>query len=82
MTKSGLTLKFLKTIPYKNIVKVITEMVSQKLFVLHLHNKKSKKRRLASGNPQGLVLTPMLFNIFTADIPLTNGKKYRVFQKI
>ena len=72
----GLTLKLLKIIPNKNIVKMIEEMIRQKFFVLHLSNAKSRKRRLANGVTQDSVLAPILFNICMADISLTNCKKY------
>ena len=51
-------------------------MISQRFFVIHLGNKKSRKRRLANDIPQGSVLRLILFNIYMADIPSTNCKKY------
>ena len=51
---------------------MIAEMISQKYFVSHLGNKKSRKRCLADGVPQGSVVAPILSNIYMADIPLTN----------
>ena len=68
------TLKLLKIISNKNIVKMI-EMIRQRFFVLNLSNAKSRKRRLANGVPQDSVLAPILFNICMADISLTNCKK-------
>ena len=38
--------------------------------------KQSRLRRMANSVPQGLVLTPLLYNIYTYDLPSLLGKQY------
>jgi len=72
----GLTLKLLKTIPSRQIVRVIMSMISQRRFHVHIGGKKSRCRTLINGVPQGSVIAPLLFNIYTHDLPPTVSKKY------
>ena len=72
----GLTLKLLQCIPSKGMVRLIMNMLTNRSFILHLGSENSKQRRLLNGVPQGSVLAPILFNIYTADIPNCTSRKF------
>ena len=72
----GLALKLHQCIPSKHLIKMILELICNRSFTLRLGDKKSRLRRLRNGLPQGSVLAPILFNIYTADLPTTRSKKY------
>ena len=53
------------------------EMVSNHTFTLTTGNgQRSRLQRLKNGVPQGSVLAPLLFNIYTFDLPPTISRKY------
>ena len=59
------------------MVRMIMELVRNRSFTLTTGNsKQSRLRRLKNGVPQGLVLAPLLFNIYTYDLPSMISRKF------
>ena len=71
----GLTCKLLRLLPDRHMVHMIMEMVSNRSFTTG-NGQRSRLRRLKNGVPQGSVLAPLLFNIYTSDMPATISRKY------
>ena len=55
------------------LTELIESMLENRLFFVELSGKKSRWRRLKNGLPQGSVLAPLLFNIYTNDQPRSEG---------
>ena len=73
----GLTCKLLRLLPDKHVVKMIMELVRNRSFTLTIgDSKQSRLRRLKNGVPQGSVLAPLLFNIYTYDLPSMISRKF------
>ena len=73
----GLTCKLLTLLPNKHMVRMIMELVRNRNFILTTgDSKQSRSRRLRNGLPQVSVLDPLLFNIYTHDLPDMISQKY------
>ena len=73
----GLTCKLLRLLPDKHMVKMIMELVRNRNFTLTTgDSKQSRLRRLKNGVPQESVLAPLLFNIYTYDLPPMISRKF------
>ena len=59
------------------MVRMIMELVRNRSFILTTgDSKQSRLRRLKNGVPQGSVLAPLLFNIYTYDLPSMISRKF------
>ena len=74
--KHGLLKKLIDLIPCRQIVNLVDNMLSNRLFQVELDGSKSKWKRLNNGLPQGSVLAPTLFNLYLYDLPETRCKKF------
>ena len=72
----GLTLKLLKTIPSKEMVRVTMGMILQHHFHVHIRKSKSHCQTLLNGVLQGPVIVLALFNLYIYDAPTTVSRKY------
>lgn len=61
------------------IVKVVQSFLSARTFEVQVNGSRSTTYRIPFGVPQGSVLSPTLYNVFTADILMVDGVVYAFF---
>ena len=73
----GFTCKLFRFLPDKHMVRMIMELIRNRSFTLTIgDNKPSRLRRLKNGVPQGSLLAPFFFNIYTYDFSSITSKKF------
>ena len=55
--------------------KLIQLLLENRCFYVELNGKQSRRRKQRNGLPQGSVLAPVLFNIYTNDQPISPGTR-------
>ena len=71
--REGLVLKLANIIPDRTLLNLV--------YRVYMLNGKSRWRRLNNGLPHGSVLSLVLYNIYTVDLPSTQSKKFLLADK-
>lgn len=68
---AGLIFKLQNTFHFNpHTIKFISNFLTNRSFQIHIENSYSNKSIILAGVPQGAVISPVLFSIYTADIPV------------
>lgn len=61
------------------LVRLVNNFLTNRKFCVHFNDTFSEIKAIKAGVPQGSVLGPILYNIFTADIPRLNSCKFAAY---
>lgn len=75
----GLIYKMKKAHYPGKLINVIKSYLEERRFVIKIDTEKSDERKVQAGVPQGSILGPLLYNIYTADMPKMDRAKIAQF---
>ena len=76
---TGLVYKLIKMEVPGDLVKIINSFLAQRSFRVKMDGAYSAWRPMLAGVPQGSVLSPMLYNLYTSDLPRFSGTQIAMY---